>query len=207
MRTPNVARPPDQWWMIGRRVAVPVLVVAALVAAYGTLGMRGTSLSAQKAAALQGMGSVTGTVTASKPFKAAQIYLKSTDKRRRMQYMVYTNQGNFRAVALFPGNYEVVAKARGLESDPQTVAIKTGDNPALKFTMHNAKDPNQYPSSVDSSTVTVSNGTSWTPSIPVTLASYEEIYPPGPGRVVLETLCMNCHGENSFPLKPRSASG
>src|SRR5213593_3141526 len=53
----------------------------------------------------QGMASLSGTVTAAKPFKAAQVYIRNVDKR--MLYMVYTNAGAFRAVALFPGNYEV----------------------------------------------------------------------------------------------------
>src|SRR4029450_6131258 len=41
----------------------------------------------------------------------------------------------------------------------------------------------------------------------MTFASYDEIYPPGPGRVVLETLCMGCHGDNYFSTNPRSAQG
>ena len=33
-------------------------------------------------------------------------------------------------------------------------------------------------------------------------ASYDEIYPPGPGREVAEQVCMACHGENFFPTRP-----
>src|SRR5262249_33596494 len=187
---------PDHRSTIGRRVTVPVLVLIALVIGYGTFVIpHGAAVSAQKADALAGMGSVTGTVTASKPFKAAQVYLRSSDKRRHIQYMVYTSAGKFKAVAMFPGNYELIVRARGLESSPQQLVVKTGDNPPVTIAMHDAKDPNQYPSSVEPSTVTVNNGAQWTGSMSVTLASYEEIYPPGPGRVVLESLCFNCHGE------------
>src|SRR4051812_14335286 len=100
---------------IPRPLTVSILVLAAVVA-YGTLAVhRGPTVSAQKADALAGMGSVTGTVTGSKPFKAAQVYLRSVDKRRRVQYMVYTNGGRFKAAALFPGNYELIVRAKGLE--------------------------------------------------------------------------------------------
>src|SRR5262245_33109131 len=76
-----------------------------------------------RAAGLTGMATMTGSVTAGKPFKAAQVYMRNTDKR--ILYMVYTNAGQFRARALFPGNYEVSVTARGLKSDIQRLAIKS----------------------------------------------------------------------------------
>src|SRR5207248_8856880 len=57
---------------------------------------------------LSGMGNLSGTVTSSRPFKAAQVYMRNVDKR--IMYTVYTNAGQFRSVALFPGNYEVSVK-------------------------------------------------------------------------------------------------
>src|SRR5262245_5492032 len=56
-------------------------------------------------AAIAGTASISGTVESATPFKAAQVFIRNVDKR--MLYMVYTNSGQFRAVALFPGNYEV----------------------------------------------------------------------------------------------------
>ncbi len=41
----------------------------------------------------------------------------------------------------------------------------------------------------------------------VTVQDYDQVYPPGPGRVVLEHVCMNCHGENFFPMRPASQEG
>src|SRR5689334_20913559 len=66
MRTSNLSKSPGRHSIIGRRLAMTILVVVALVAGYGTLGMQGPTVSAQKAAALQGMGTVSGTVTAAK---------------------------------------------------------------------------------------------------------------------------------------------
>jgi len=183
------------------RTSAIAAVALALTAAYGLVGGVAT---AQNAAPLQGMGAVTGTVTADKPFKAGRVYLNNLDKH--IMYMVYTSGGAFRAVALFPGNYEVTVKGRGLESEPQKVVVKAGDNPALKVTMKGTADPNKYPSSVDPDQARLPNGV-LPPKQTITFAGYEEIYPPGPGRVVLETLCMGCHGENFFPLSSRSAAG
>jgi streptogramin lyase len=183
-----------------------LLAGVALAAGYAIVVSRGGTVAAQKSNELQGLGTVSGMVTAAKPFKAAQVYLHSTEKRRHMEYMVYTQAGVFKAVALFPGDYQLTVKARGLESDPQPITVKAGVNPDVKVAMRAAKDPDQYPSSVDPSLARSSNGV-LPPSKQITLARYEEIYPPGPGRVVLENLCMNCHGVNSFPSSPRTAQG
>ncbi len=139
-------------WSIGRRsVTVLAITTAALIAIVGSFAWRGAPVAAQSAGELQGLGIVTGTVTAGKPFTAAHVYLRSTDRRRSMLYMVYTQAGGFKTVAVMPGNYELVAKARGLESDPQPIVVRSGTNPAVKVAMRDAKDPNQYPTSVDPS--------------------------------------------------------
>ena len=193
---------------VSRRAVAATLAVATalLVVGYGVFSSRGSTVTAQAGGELQDMGIVTGTVTAGKPFKAAQVYLRSRDPRRHMLYMVYTNAGAFKAVAVMPGNYELVVKARGLESDPQTILVKPGTGAPLKVSMRDAKDPNAYPTSVDPSQARGGNGV-LPPKREVTFASYEEVYPPGPGRVVLEKTCMMCHGENFFSMSPRSAQG
>ena len=58
---------------------------------------------------LAATATLTGTVMSTTPFTAAQVHIRNTDKR--MTYSVYTNAGQFRAVALFPGDYEVMAEA------------------------------------------------------------------------------------------------
>jgi streptogramin lyase len=121
------------------------------------------------------------------------VFIRNVDKR--MLYMVYTNAGKFRAVALLPGNYEINVQARGLESDVQKLVIKAGDRPQLKLSMREGSNPDRFPSA------------SAPPSREITLQSYEEIYPPGPGRQVMEEVCMVCHGENFFPLRPRNEAG
>ena len=203
MRSSKMSRSPNKRPTISGRVAMLVIAVMALVAGYGMFGVGGGA-AAQKAASLQSMGSVSGTVAAPKPFKAAHVYLYNTDKH--VMYMVYTNAGAFRAVAMFPGNYELTVRGRGLESQTQKVVVKAGENPAVQVAMSATKDPNQYPTSVDPAMARSANGV-LAPKPEVQFASYEEVYPPGPGREVLENLCFKCHGENTFPMRTRSASG
>ncbi len=183
-----------------------VLAVAAMTVLIGYAGFGvGTKTAvAQRSSEMQGLATLTGNVTAPKAFKAAQVYLYNTDKH--VMYMVYTGAGAFKAVAMFPGNYEVTVRGRGLESQPQKVTVKAGENPAVKVAMAATKDPNQYPTSVDPALARSGNG-ALAPKPEVQFASYEEIYPPGAGREVLENLCFKCHGENTFPMRTRSASG
>ena len=149
------------------------------------------------------LATVSGAVVAGKPFKWAQVYLKNVDKR--IQYMVFTSGGAFRAVSLFPGHYEVTARAVGMESATQRIVVKGGKIDNLKLAMKETADPSLFPSSVPNATNTLFNAAGWNNvSAPVKFGSYDEIYPPGRGRVVLENMCFSCHGENTFALSPRS---
>ena len=71
--------------------------------------------SVAQAAVLPGFGSLSGTVESATPFKAAQVFIRNVDPR--VLSTVYTPVGQFRAVALLPGTYEVNVHARGLASD------------------------------------------------------------------------------------------
>src|SRR5262245_13344374 len=119
----------------GRRVAIAIagsLLACAVLFQVGGIAAPETSPPQRASGAggsngMAAMATMTGSVTAGKPFKAAQVYIRNVDKR--ILYMVYTNAGQFRARALFPGNYEVSVTARGLKSDVQRLAIKAGDAP------------------------------------------------------------------------------
>jgi streptogramin lyase len=174
----------------GGHALVLAVVVSGIVAGY--VSSRATAQSRDKVS-LRDMASLAGTVEAARPFKAAQVYLRNVD--RRMSYMVYTQGGKFRAVALLPGNYEIYAQARGLESDVQKLAVKNGDGPQVRLSLRDAANADRFP------------GAGSAPPRELTLLTYDEIYPPGPGKRVLEEVCMTCHGENFVPARPRSAAG
>ena len=146
-------------------------------------------------AAVPGTATLSGTVTASQPFTAAQVYIRNVDKG--IVYMVYTNGGRYRAVALFPGNYEVSASTKHLESAVRTLAVSAGDAAEINLTMRELEG--------DAPLLVIPAGRTAMESGaagPFEYASYEEIYPPGPGKEVAEQVCMVCHGENFFPSRP-----
>ncbi|MCY4661266.1 MAG: carboxypeptidase-like regulatory domain-containing protein, partial [Acidobacteria bacterium] len=84
-------------------------------------------------AEVPGTATLSGTVNASQEFTAAQVYARNLD--RDMVYQVYTNGGRYRAVALFPGTYEVSASTKHLESDVQTITVGAGDAAEVDLTL------------------------------------------------------------------------
>ena len=146
-------------------------------------------------AEVPGTATVSGTVTASESFTAAQVYLRNLD--RDMVYMVYTNQGAYRAVALFPGTYEVSASTKRLESDVRTVTLSAGDAGEVDLTL-GALEGDAPPLVIPAGRTAMESGRAGA----FEYASYDEIYPPGPGKEVAEQVCMACHGENFFPTRP-----
>ncbi len=146
-------------------------------------------------AEVPGTGKLSGTVTASQAFTAAQVYIRNVDLG--VVYMVYTNQGRYRAVALFPGNYEVSVSTKHLESDAQTVTITAGETAEVNLSLS--------PLSGDVPQLVIPAGRTAMESGASGVfeyANYDEIYPPGPGKEVAEQVCMVCHGENFFPTRP-----
>ena len=146
-------------------------------------------------AEVPGTGKLSGTVTASQAFTAAQVYIRNVDLG--IVYMVYTNQGRYRAVALFPGTYEVSVSTKHLESDAQTVTITAGETAEVNLSLS--------PLSGDVPQLVIPAGRTAMESGASGVfeyANYDEIYPPGPGREVAEQVCMVCHGENFFPTRP-----
>src|SRR5436309_1282758 len=168
-------------WKTARFSGLMVALTTSLAAAYVVFAGGGSAApkaAAAQAGAIAGTASLSGTVDSNASFKAAQVFIRNVDKR--ILYMVYTNAGQFRAVALFPGNYQVSAGTKGLESDVQKVVLKAGDNPKLKLSLHALAGTSQR---------TVVNALETNAELNSTVSieqSYDEIYPPGPGRDVAE---------------------
>jgi streptogramin lyase len=178
----------------GRRFLLFSLALTLALISAGSVAGRlgGTPPVAQ--AAVPGLGNLTGTVQSETSFKAAQVLLRNTDKR--VLYMVYTNAGRFRSVALFPGNYEVSARTGALQSDVQKLVVKAGDNPEIKLSLRTAVGSSQR------TIVGALEGENNADRTVTQEASYDEIYPPGPGREIAERTCMICHGENFLSTQP-----
>jgi len=139
-----------------------------------------TPLTTAQAASLPGTATLSGTVDSSKPFTAAQVYIRSA--QRRMVYMVYTVGGHYQASQIFPGDYEVSVATKGLQnlgSDVQKISLKAGQNAAMNLSLHEVPVKQR----------------------PVEYTTFSEIYPQGQGRAVLQRTCIYCHGENFLPSK------
>ena len=172
------------------RFAIPQAVWSLAAVVSVTLLMGGSSQ-----AAVPGTATLSGMVTASQPFQAAQVYIRNLDKG--IVYMVYTQGGRFRAVALFPGNYEISASTKHLESDVQTFVVEAGNAAEVSLAMRELGG--------DAPALVIPSGRTAMESGASGLfeyESYDEIYPPGPGKEVAEQVCMVCHGENFFPSRP-----
>lgn len=152
-------------------------------------------MGASMLAAVPGTATLSGTVTAAQPFQAAQVYIRNLDKG--IVYMVYTDGGRFRAVALFPGNYEISASTKHFESDVQAFVVEAGDAAEMNLTMREL-DGDVPQLVIPAGRTAMGRGAAG----PFEYASYDEIYPPGPGKEVAEQVCMVCHGENFFPSRP-----
>jgi len=139
---------------------------------------------------IAGTASLSGAVQAPKAFQAAQVHLMNVDKN--VLFMVWTAGGRYQAINLFPGRYEVSVRKAGFAADPQTIVLEPGDTKQLDFSLREqtAQPVRQGEFGFTSS---VSGN--------VKLVSYDELYPPEPGRALLEKQCMYCHGRNFFPVK------
>jgi len=126
-------------------------------------------------------------VKAPKEFKAAKVYAKNVDKN--VVYMVYTEDGHYQVVDLFPGNYEVSVTKNGFNGgDVQKVTVTAGGNATADFSLKEGTyRPNQQMRS----------------GLPKNepLLAYDELYPPGHARETIERTCILCHGPDFLPNK------
>ena len=122
-----------------------------------------------------------------------------------MTFMVFTAGGKYQAINVLPGTYRITAERRGFAPAPQTITVKAGETVTADLAMKEGPD---VASDVNGpATVTGYPGPG-----PVTgdvefVSDYDKLYPPGPGRVVLERTCMACHGNNFYGLRQYDHAG
>jgi len=170
------------------------LSIAFVLVVLGLAGLAVSRLAPPARAAdpdsLAGLASLSGTVQAPKPFKAAQVHIVNAEKN--VLFMVYTSGGRYRAPHLFPGTYEVTVRKAGFAADTQKITLAAGAAAALDFSLRE-----QAATAVRQGEFGFTSGAGTT----VTLLSYDELYPGEGGRGLLEKKCMYCHGKNFFPSK------
>jgi virginiamycin B lyase len=141
---------------------------------------------------LANLNQLSGTVTAEADFKAAQVYARNLDKN--MLYTVFTNQGEYRAINLMPGGYEVWVEKGNLRSEHQWLRLQDGANVKLDLSLQPGPD----------NILTLKDSTKPGPQFGgvkegAALVTYAEMYPPGRGRELMEPTCITCHGASFLP--------
>jgi virginiamycin B lyase len=176
--------------MKNRRVlaVAGILLTSVLVSLVVTSAIQ--RAGAADAPSLAGMATIAGAVDAPKPFKAAQVHLMNAEKN--VLFMVYTSGGRYRAVNLFPGRYEITVRKPGFAADTKTVVVAANATETVNFSL---REQAAQPIRQGEFGFTTQRAGE------VKLLSYDELYPKGPGRVVLEKACLYCHGNNFFPIK------
>ena len=118
---------------------------------------------------------------------------------RSMAYTVFVVDGEYRAVKMLPGKYEVtirpaVGQLEGFDSQTVSIDIAAGDSAELDFSLTNVGPVVDYAGGV--------------PYPHGEILPYDEVYPPGPGRDSLERTCHGCHSVQFIPWNyPRAYSG
>jgi mono/diheme cytochrome c family protein len=130
------------------------------------MGWSAGVLFAQRAAT----GVLSGKVTADRG-EVQALRVKATDTVHRISYTVFTTKGRYQIFNLPPGQYTVQVIEGDFDSPTANIEVKTGDNATADLALK-AKDTQSTFELVD----------------------YDTLYPPGPGRAILEKHCWGCHG-------------
>ena len=118
-------------------------------------------------------GTIRGAVTANRGSVQA-FRVRARDTINRITYTVFTVKGRYEIYNLPPSTYEVSVLEEAYDSPTQRGEVRNGE-----------------PTSVDLAlTAKPERTTAASPQ----LLDYDELYPPGPGRDLLEKHCWGCHG-------------
>ena len=141
---------------------------------------------------IAGLGTLTGTVEAPLPFVADQVHARHVDKH--ILYSVYTVDGAYRTVNMFPGTYEVTVQKKGFTTEPTTVVIRADAESKADFSLRENQNDATYTGSS-----TLEDG--------LVLGSFDDVYPQDDGFEIVERWCIVCHGVNFLPRLPQSEEG
>jgi streptogramin lyase len=149
------------------------------------------------AAQLQGYGQLSGSVSGSEPGVLPVVYAYNTDKD--VGYTVFVVNGQYRAVNLIPGAYDItirpaVEQLEGFTSQSQQRTVAADKSITVDFKITDiGLVPNYiggYPSEKCDRDFD---------DCGAEIVSYSDAYPPGPGREIMERTCLGCHHVQFFP--------
>jgi sugar lactone lactonase YvrE len=152
---------------------------------------------AQEDNVLPGHAQLSGTVAGSEPGVLPVVYAYNTAKD--VAYTVFVVNGKYRVTNLLPGPYDVTVRPAVDQLEgftPQTVAINIAADARVTadFVLTEVGPVPNYVGGIEYPDAEI--------------LPYDEIYPPGPGRDIMERTCHGCHTVNFYPYNvPRAYSG
>jgi streptogramin lyase/mono/diheme cytochrome c family protein len=146
---------------------------------------------------LPGYGQLSGHVSGSELGVLPVVYAYNED--RSVGYTVFVVDGLYRVVNLIQGTYSItirpaVGQLEGFREQTVSRKVASGAHVQADFALDNVGPVKNYVGGI---------------AYPDTeIAAYEDIYPPGPGRDILERTCHGCHTIQFFPYNvSRAYSG
>jgi streptogramin lyase len=128
-------------------------------------------------------GTITGNVKADQG-EVRGFRVSSHNLRYKVWYVVFTKGGRYEIPQALPGPYEISVLQDGYDSPTQTISVSADKSQGVDFEVKKgAPDPK------------------------ITYVDYDDLYPPGPARDLLEKHCTECHGGDFFPSQHRTEAG
>ncbi|MBT7450695.1 MAG: carboxypeptidase regulatory-like domain-containing protein, partial [Rhodospirillaceae bacterium] len=164
-----------------------------MMAAFALLVLPISVLAAQ----LPGYGQLSGSVSGSEPGVLPVVYAYNTDKD--VGYTVFVVNGKYRAVNLIPGEYDItirpaVEQLEGFTSQSEQRTVAADQSVSVDFAI---KDIGLVPNYIGGYPAEKCDRDY--SDCGAEIVSYDEAYPPGPGRDVMERTCLGCHHVQFFP--------
>ena len=144
---------------------------------------------------LASYGRISGKVSGSQPGVLPTVVARNIDKE--VSFMVFVVDGEYSAVNLIPGRYDVtvrpaVDQLEGFTPETVRVDIEAGAQVEIDFALRDVGVKQNY-----------AGGMPY--PVGTTVLPYDEIYPAGPGRDIVERVCFGCHTQHLFPYNGRTA--
>ncbi len=128
-------------------------------------------------------GTISGTVAADQG-AVRGCRVTAHNLQFKLWYVVFTKDGHYNISEALPGAYEVSALEEQYDSPVRAVQLAPAKSETVNLSVK------QRP-----------------PDASATYLDYDELYPPGPARDLLEKTCTECHGGDFFSSQHRTEAG
>ena len=124
--------------------------------------------------------------------------VKAKDTMRRVSYTVYTVKGRYSIYNLPAGHYEVRVMEEGVDSPVQALDLAPGRTAKADFAVKATHAAQERISISGARAQENYGGVQSKGNATARTVDFDTLYPPGPGRDLLMTYCLGCHGPGGF---------